>query len=312
MPSAGTDNQDPFPAIDFQLRHDQATVDSVASSINRFGAFRVRNHGLSPTIISELFQTAKAFFASPLSVKMMDPFYLPFAAESVRGQIMRKETLEFDDVSDITGLPGPVTAFITEIFPILRNLCELLSTALCLDGSLNAHYSIDNAKPSLLYYPAGNDKVRNPAHQDYNAFTLIFQENDEAGKGLQIADLSSTAENMSAKVDETASFLPIDPRAGEFILMIGHSLSKWVRPNSPPGRPYITPCVHRVASAIDTEEGKGSTARYSLAHFVHFAAHTSLGKETVGDYVSRIKGSSRQTHQKALDIDLPCAGNILP
>ncbi|KAL5338930.1 hypothetical protein BJX70DRAFT_365100 [Aspergillus crustosus] len=295
MPCRGSVVQDPFPAIDFQLRHDPATVGSVVRLIDRFGAFRVRNHGLTPTIISELFQTAKTFFASPSSVKATDPFYLPYAIESVRGQVMRKESLEYDEISDITKLPAPVAAFITAIFPILKELCELVSTALCLKGDLNAHISIENAKPSLLYYPSGYSKDRTPAHQDYNAFTLIFQENGTAGKGLQVADLGSTTETTSAKVNDTAQFLHVDPHPSEFILMIGHSLSKWVRANSPPDHHYITPCVHKKSSAIDGED-KDSPARYSLAHFVHFAAHTSLGEETVGDYVSRIKGSSRQTY----------------
>lgn len=121
---------------------------------------------------------------------------------------------------------------------------------------------------SLLHYPSvatrllrSGEIIRNPAHSDLSTLTLLFQQ--DIG-GLQIADMTSTDKTTSAAVNESATFLNIEPCSDLVLVNAGYLLMRWTN-----GR-WKSP-VHRVLfEDVKTTKGESPESvpeRHSIAFF---------------------------------------------
>jgi isopenicillin N synthase-like dioxygenase len=106
------------------------------------------------------------------------------------------------------------------------------------------------------------EAIRNPAHSDLSTFTLLFQR--DVG-GLQVADMSSTNATSSAAVNESASFLDVEPNSTTILVNVGYLLMRWTN------RRWKN-TVHRVVKPplidnAELEEPASAPERYSVAFF---------------------------------------------
>jgi isopenicillin N synthase-like dioxygenase len=135
------------------------------------------------------------------------------------------------------------------------------------EEALNQFHSGSNFVSSIIHYPAlsahhlsSDQLIRNPAHSDFGTFTLLFQH--QVG-GLQVADMSSTDKRVTANVEKTARFIPVESN-NDILVLPGYVLRRWTN-NIYPG------AVHRVTApvlAVDGDEAERTTERYSFAYFV--------------------------------------------
>jgi isopenicillin N synthase-like dioxygenase len=134
---------------------------------------------------------------------------------------------------------------------------------------------------SLLHYPTiachqlrCGAAARSPAHSDFDTLTLLFQR--DVG-GLEIADMGTTQETRSHRIEKTATFIRVDSEPGAIIVLGGHLLNRWTN------RRYRD-AVHRVIeprSAADhasyANDVKGIIPeRYSIAFFSFPDAPTTV------------------------------------
>ena len=109
-------------------------------------------------------------------------------------------------------------------------MLQWLSLALNLTpkDSLGQHHARSLFDSSLVHYPTvslpSDGLVRNPAHSDFGTLTLLFQ---DAVGGLDIADTSSTNSEISARVERSGEFIPINPKPGTVLVNVGYLLMRW-------------------------------------------------------------------------------------
>lgn len=277
---------DKVPVIDLgplrggSARGRAAVACEIGAAARDIGFFAVANHGVSASIVGELFRASRAFFAQPSSVKdrvaiESSPHYLGYAGigresldparpgDAKESFNMGREVAP-DDPDLLAGkpfvglnqwpdLPG-FRAALLAYYEALGPLGELLHSAIAIDLGLDPQFfSGMFARPlsalRLLHYPPHPgtfDGARHGAgpHTDYGNITLLAQ--DDAG-GLEVRT-------------RAGRWIPIEPVAATFVCNIGDALMRWTNDI------YVSN-PHRVVN----RSGKD---RYSVAFFCEPNAET--------------------------------------
>ncbi|PYI06519.1 Clavaminate synthase-like protein [Aspergillus sclerotiicarbonarius CBS 121057] len=276
-----------FPAIDFVLFR-QGKEPQVKELLQRYGAFRIRNHGLSSQVKESCFGFAKGFFNQPTERKRNVSSFSGFECETVRGSRIPKESL-YVSRTELERYP-PVSLLYKEMMDqFMPELLESLSQALDLRFSLQHYHKSGDDTIALHHYPMVEGVERNPAHQDFGLLTLLIQEDAGTTSGLEIADLQSTDKKGSSSIGASARFVPVEPGENEITVFVGNMLPKLARTNQCDA--VLRSCVHRVAS--------GDRERYSIACFVHADSMTILDEKGItarGHLENWISRSQAQGH----------------
>ncbi|KAF7155543.1 hypothetical protein CNMCM6106_004689 [Aspergillus hiratsukae] len=244
-----------FPAIDF-AQFQQGNDPEARELLKQYGAFRLRNHGISIHAKDNCFAFARTFFSQSDDLKSKVPSFSGFEREKVRGSPIPKESL-YVSKDDLQTYPAVQALYNTESYPTSSGPYRRLWIY---------HSHLTNI--------TSRDRNRNPAHRDFGLLTLLIQEDTEGNNGLEVADLDSTAQRGSA-VGSSARFTPVEPGENEITVMLGNMLPKMAKGKGCEG---VRACVHRVAA--------GEGERYSIACFIHADGRTVLDNEgtTAGEH----------------------------
>lgn len=247
-----------------ELRHICATV----------GFFYVKNHGVSQSLIDQMFAQSQQFFALPLDQKMQIHIsksahhrgYVPLLEETVdpTAKPDLHEALDFslelplDDPDVQAGklLYGPnlypqelpefraiFDCYYNALYQLGQRIFRALALALDLpEQFFDSKITKPLAQLRLLYYPPQTtaidpDQIGTGAHTDYECFTILAQ--DQVA-GLQV--LNSAGEWIAAP-----------PIPGTFIVNIGDLMARWTN-----GR--FVSNLHRAVNCSGRE-------RYAIPYF---------------------------------------------
>ncbi|KAE8377061.1 hypothetical protein BDV26DRAFT_264372 [Aspergillus bertholletiae] len=244
------------PAIDFArlCRGDEPGLKAV---IQRYGAFKVKNHGISVSARNECFSFCKSFFGQPDDLKTTDPAFLRFKGEKVKSTHIPKESL-YVSKDKLCDYP-PVQTLYKEIDKITPGLLQALSRTLALDPSLESFHNDKIDQLALHHYPdIPGASERNPAHRDWDLLTILIYEDTRSSNGLEVAELPAT---------DNAEFTPVDPGPDEITILLGSTLPKLSKLHGWGG---IRSCLHRVS---------GTGERYSIGCFINVDDDTRLNEE---------------------------------
>lgn len=214
-----------IPVIDFapMVRGDadsqQAMADEMAEAFRNIGFIYLRNSGISPHLIKQVFIESQQFFSLPSEVKNQlawsDEFsnrgYVGIERERLDpnkpgdlkeafnvGKELNIDERRIEDRSSLIlnqWLPGDerfrntVLAFYDSCAGLADKLCQALAIALDLPESFflerhNQHeYTLRLLHYPPIEQPLKSGQVRAGEHSDYGSFTLLFQ--DEVG-GLEV------------------------------------------------------------------------------------------------------------------------------
>jgi isopenicillin N synthase-like dioxygenase len=242
----------------------------VGAASRTIGFFYVRNHGVAPGRLAEVYAMAQAFFALPAADKMaltitrslhnrgyaavdsesLDPDAPPDLKEAFNiGREPEPGESWADDapshgVNQWPPLPG-FQKLMSDYYDAMRRLGELLHRAFAVDlGLAPDHFARFVDRPMatlrLLRYPGGGAPGRHGAgaHTDYGNMTILSQ--DDVG-GLEVRT-------------RDGAWIAAPPIAGAFICNIGDCLMRW-------SNDIYASTPHRV---VDLE----GRERYSIAFFL--------------------------------------------
>jgi len=245
-----------------------AVAVQLRDACERRGFFYIRNHGVSPALIGEVFQAAEAFFDQPIEAKLaLDKVHSPCN----RGyEPLRAQTLEAGAPPDLkesfyigeevaaddprvragrfntgpnqwpTALPGfraTMDAYFAQAFELGQLIVRGLALSLQLPPShFDAYLDEAAATLRLLHYPpqpprAAPGEKGCGEHTDFGGVTLLLQ--DESG-GLQVRDAQGER------------WIDAPPIAGTFVVNIGDLFARWTN-----GRYHST--LHRVINSSGRE-----------------------------------------------------------
>ena len=243
---------DSVPVIDVAEIRDPSP-ESVRKLANEIGAaardigfFTIRNHGIAPGVIDQLFEMSAAFFALPESEKDLiakgkvrtytgyarlqaevrdgipPDFKESFLAMREMGEddpdlAAAKPFVEQNAWPMLPGFREAVTTYFNDVHALAMDLHR----AFAVDVGIDADAFVGNfERPlsglALLHYPpppAAFDGIRYGAapHTDWGGFTLLAQ--DDAG-GLEVRRRDGV-------------WVPIDPVPGAFVCNVGDALMRW-------------------------------------------------------------------------------------
>ncbi|WOJ93651.1 2OG-Fe(II) oxygenase family protein [Congregibacter variabilis] len=255
----------PVVDCDQSIRSDLEIARDIDSALRNVGFMAVRNLGVTPERIVDVFSTAKSFFQCSEQAKQrcayeaaMENFgYQGIGEESLDpsrpGDLKETFTMRNLLAKRVSAERWPtvefrqsVSAFYQDALSAAQRLQRLLALALDVptDYFVNLHGG-ENITLRLLHYPAVTSDTIDPqqmgagAHTDYGMLTLLFQ---DAVGGLQVQS-------------ESGTWHDVPPRPDAIVINSGDLLERWSN-----GR-YRSTC-HRVLPR------QQSTERYSIALFV--------------------------------------------
>ncbi|MBL1410653.1 isopenicillin N synthase family dioxygenase [Sphingobacterium faecale] len=260
-------------------------VQDIGKAFNETGFVTIANHGLSEELISELYQTVKAFFDLPQETK--DKYEFPELAGQrgyttkgrekakdsktpdlkefwQRGQTIVGEEYSKKDFPDnplVEELPRfeTVTA---EIYKKLenagRNLLKAIATYLDLDEDYFEKHVINGNSilRAIHYFPIENpeslvpDAVRAGAHEDINLITLLI---GASADGLEV-------------LTKDGEWFPIKAKGEDIVVNVGDMLQRLTNNK-------LKSTTHRV---VNPPLELMKTSRYSVPFFLHPKAQMSL------------------------------------
>jgi len=156
--------------------------------------------------------------------------------------------------------------------------CLSLALDMPLPESLDQYHTDSSFVCDLIHYPQVlAEASRINAHSDSGTITFLFQH--EVG-GLEVADMASTDKTSSAAVDESAKFIPVEPRRGEILLLVGYLLMRLTnkRWKNTVHRVLGPPCStdnDKMPKDID-DLTEMAPERYSIAFFSHPASNVTI------------------------------------
>lgn len=255
------------PVIDCDpaTRSDADVARDIDAALRNVGFMAVRNLGVSPDRIRELFATARQFFEGSDELKQRCAYAA--ASENFGYQGLGQESLDPSRPADLketftmrnllaesvganrwpsAEFSESVSVFFREALAAAQRLQRLLALAL----EMPSEYFVDlhngeNITLRLLHYPAVSSSMVNAeqmgagAHTDYGMLTLLFQ---DAVGGLQVQS-------------ENGDWHDVPPRPDAIVINSGDLLERWSN-----GRYRST--LHRVLPQ------QRSVERYSVALFV--------------------------------------------
>ncbi|WP_439106077.1 isopenicillin N synthase family dioxygenase [Congregibacter sp.] len=255
----------PLIDCDPQTRSDAELARGIDCALREVGFMAVRNLGVTPERIRDLFETARLFFETSEATKQRCAYAA--ASENFGYQGLGQESLDPSRPGDLketftmrnllaggvdadrwpnTEFRDSVSVFFKDALSAAQRLQRLLALAL----NMPSDYFVDlhngeNITLRLLHYPAVDSSMVNAeqmgagAHTDYGMLTLLFQ---DAVGGLQVQS-------------EDGAWHDVPPRPDAIVINSGDLLERWSN-----GR-YRSTC-HRVLPRGPSAE------RYSMALFV--------------------------------------------
>lgn len=246
-------------------------VDAVGDACREVGFFYITNHGIKVSLIDDLLQQARTFFALPLESKqsvLLDRRmrgYLPLKYRSYEGEenaatshqegfwIGHERALDSEFPlqgpnrwpQDLPELQSAMLAYFVAVEDLSQNLLRCFSRALGLSADyLPAFFNNPNSRLKLNHYPPQREPITEQnlgvvAHSDSGCFTILWQD-DESGLEVQ---------------NHAGEWVGAPPLAGSFVVNIGNILQYWSN-----GEFSSTP--HRVIN-------RNNRDRYSIPFFVN-------------------------------------------
>ena len=273
-----------IPVIDFSLftqgdaRARQMIVKQIYHACHRVGFMYLKNHGISPPLIEQVFTQSKFFFDFPLERKQQlawrdelsnqgyvgiererlnpnKPADLKEAFNITSNQITRNESQE--NYSSISLAHNTcILNFYAACTQLANQVLQGLALALEIPESFFIrNHSDRNHTLRLLHYPTFEEKpqlgqMRAGEHSDYGSITLLFQ--DSLG-GLEIQTVSSNSPTNS----EDWITAPTIPDTA--IVNTGDLMQRWTNN-------VFSSTKHRV---IIPNDERAMQSRYSIAFFCH-------------------------------------------
>lgn len=263
----------------------QAFIQNIGKAFNETGFVTIANHGISPELISELYQVVKAFFDQPEAVKRKYEFpelagqrgYTSKGKEKAkdantpdlkefwqRGQTIVDEEYSKTDFPDnplVHELPrfNQVTA---EIYKKLedagRELLKAIASYLELDRNFFEQYVINGNSilRAIHYFPIDNvetispDAVRAGAHEDINLITLLI---GASADGLEV-------------LTKEGDWFPIKAHGEDIVVNVGDMLQRLTNNK-------LKSTTHRV---VNPPKEQMRNSRYSVPFFLHPKSSMSL------------------------------------
>lgn len=260
-------------------------VQDIGKAFNETGFVTIANHGLSEELITELYQTVKAFFELPQQSK--DKYEFPELAGQrgyttkgkekakdastpdlkefwQRGQTIVGEEYSKSDFPDnplVEELPqfDLVTGEIYEKLENAgRNLLKAIATYLELEENYFEQYVINGNSilRAIHYFPIEHpenlsaDAVRAGAHEDINLITLLI---GASADGLEV-------------MTKDGEWFPIKAKGEDIVVNVGDMLQRLTNNK-------LKSTTHRVVNPpIDLMK----TSRYSVPFFLHPKAQMNL------------------------------------
>ena len=253
----------------------QKFIDEIGKAYEDIGFVALRGHFLSSTLIDNLYEEIKKFFALPLETKSSYEIegiggqrgYVSFGKESAKGRKVGdlkefwhfgqyvegndKLKEEYPDNVTVTELPE-FNAVGKETFQMLEKTGVYVLRALALYLGLDEFYFdnfIKNGNSILrpIHYPPitsePKDAVRAAAHGDINLITLLMGAH---GKGLQVQRHDGEWLDAIAEPDE-------------LVINVGDMLSRH-------SNNKLKSTIHRV---VNPPRELWGTSRYSIPFFMH-------------------------------------------
>lgn len=271
-----------IPVIDFEpftsgdVVGQQAVSRQIYQACHEIGFMYLKNPGIPPSLIKQVFDQAKQFFALPLEVKNQVAWASAFSNRGYVG--VERERLDQDKPGDLkeafnvgqvdSDNSGQQSSLILNKWPVgqdtfretvlefyqacaeaAEKVCFAFALALQLPESFFAdRHNQQNYTLRLLHYPPIEqtpkpEQVRAGEHSDYGSFTLLFQ--DQVG-GLEVC--TSSGEWIAA---------PCIP--GTVVVNTGDLMQRWTNH-------VFCSTKHRVRIPKDDRVKR---SRYSLACFCH-------------------------------------------
>ena len=274
---ATTLDKPPVPTVSLasQASDPDGFAQALGGSFERYGFAIVADHGVSPEIIANAEEKAKAFFALPEEVKRRYHLkssngqrgYIPFGIETAKGAKAHdlkefwhvgRDLPEGDPLRDVMPdnvWPDEVQGFHEAeiaLYDALEAAGVRLLSAVARYLDLDPDYfeaTVENGNSvlRLLHYPpigADGPNIRAGAHEDINTITLLLGA-EEAG--LQL-------------LDRDGDWLPVQPKPGELAINVGDMLQRLTNNR-------LRSTTHRVLNPAPDRRG---FSRYSMPFFLHF------------------------------------------
>ncbi|WP_008296123.1 isopenicillin N synthase family dioxygenase [Congregibacter litoralis] len=255
----------PLIDCDPRTRSDAEVARDIDRALRDVGFMAVRNLGVTPQRIEEVFGTARRFFDGAEEEKRRCAYVA--ARENFGYQGLGQESLDPDRPGDLKEtftmrnllseqvaterwpddeFRASISTFFADALAAAQRLQRLLALALSMPSEFFVdRHNGENITLRLLHYPPVLRSVIDPeqmgagAHTDYGMLTLLFQ---DAVGGLQVQS-------------EKGAWHDVPPRPDAIVINSGDLLERWSN-----GR-YRSTC-HRV---LPREQG---VERYSIALFV--------------------------------------------
>ncbi|XP_059298101.1 2-oxoglutarate-dependent dioxygenase DAO-like [Lycium ferocissimum] len=214
-----------LPIIDMQH---SIISDEIVKSLERWGCFRLVNHGVPPSFLSEIMAVGRALMELPVEMKGLNVHkdksfgYIPVN--------MTSAMFESLGVYDAT-LPEDVDHFCAQLnlFPHQREVMVKYSEAIYdltkkLGSKLMEGFGLESGDlfkdwPCLMKFNKYNNNFETvgltgaTTHSDKGFFTILLD--DELVNGLEMLD------------DQTGEFIPANPIPGSFFVNAGDIAKAW-------------------------------------------------------------------------------------
>ncbi|XP_077987142.1 uncharacterized protein LOC144441443 isoform X1 [Glandiceps talaboti] len=256
----------------------QSLVDEIHHAFSTIGFIYLKNHGIHPEQVKQVYEVSRKFFALPTGIKMKYPVNIPENEHEhgyvhVLGERANPDSLHADPKECFNYIPRLKHMLMPdedlpefrEVFDDFYNVCTKLSMRLLavMAKGLNIETSffakahegmltgVNDTSIRTLYYPALSSEYqvkpgqqRCGEHSDYGSITLLFQDN--AG-GLEV-------------MNTHGKYVAATPIEGTIIVNLGDLMQRWTTDK-------LKATKHRVVMPT-TDEDK-LKERQSIAFFAY-------------------------------------------
>lgn len=249
-------------------------VDAIGAAARDTGFFLITGHGVSPEIISRLYDSARAFFDLPDGYKRSHGrgvgvtggvAFSPIAEEALAATLGVKTPGDYKESLNFgvrlagdawperpEGLEKAFRDYFTEMETLARHLRRIFASAIGIDPNhFEADFEDHLSALRVINYPEQHEaplpgQMRAGVHTDYGFMTILRSEASSGGLQVQARD---------------GSWIDAPSIDGAYVINIADAFMRWTNDEW-----VSTP--HRVANP-PREGGKGTSRRQSIPFFVN-------------------------------------------
>jgi isopenicillin N synthase-like dioxygenase len=183
----------------------QATATSIRRAFEDFGFLYLRNHRVPQSVVDELFDQSRAFFALPTEAKTRATGYASLGYSgldpSKPADVKERFRAPYDSNLSPTYWPAELPRFreAAQVFhEVTSSVCRQIMCAIAVSFGLRSDYfdKAHQAHPGavlLLHYPPISEpllpgQLRSGAHTDFGTITLLFHYGNSEGLEIQRPD----------------------------------------------------------------------------------------------------------------------------